>query len=462
MRLSQLIWIFLALTALISGCGRHPSKRLAELSPTATPSDSDEGGDDGEEAGESEAEGDGEAESEGEAEAEEESEGTDSEEESADPEAESGEVPTEREIPRAETYLISGNFAPIETLFVDISEIPLRLASKSLRFKLRSNVEGARFECRWSGRGAWLQECFHGDEFVVNGLSDRNVYRLELRAVSPAGVPDATPMRFSFLVDLRFGMPLVPRTGATGAADLVPQSPADLPGFRATPAKPSQVSSAVALGRYLAFVVPYGHRVGAYATDLTYNGRLKLFLAMDPASLIDAPSCNRTWERLVDGPDGTKFCDATPRAVDLPASYRRPIPRNHIETFSGPPGNPDEKLYVAAFNDQPSDPDEAEARLDLNAYCPKEARRGSIPAALLTQKLGGHLRDQLHWCMIQGTDSSWWWIGHFKLNLTQDRGRLAAVYAVRAATLSLQNSQEFVRRTIDVMSKVLVPLGVSP
>lgn len=464
MRFFKHILIQLVLLAIVYGCGRSLPQRLADLNPRAANPRSDDS--------DSPTAADTDAEAEQETEAEEGGDdggddGSEAETESEERDPEAGDAEeednrTDPVIPHAESFVVSGIYAPVETFFAEISEIPLRLRSQSLRLRLRSNIEGASFECRFSPRGEWLKDCFRGDELVINGLSDRNVYRIELRAVSPDGFPDATPIKVSFMVDLRFGLPLTPDAGRAALAALVPASPADLPGFRSTPNKPGNVASAVALGRHLAYVVPYGHRVSAYATDLTYNGRLKLFLAMEPASLIDAPSCNRSWERLVNGPDGMKFCDATPHSTDLQASYRRPIPRNHIETFNGPPGNPDEKLYVAAFQDQPGDPDAAEARLDLNAYCPKEARRGSVPAALLKQKLGGHLRDQLNWCMIQGTDSTWWWIGHFKLNLTQDRGRLAGVYAVRAKSLSVQNSQEFIRRTIDVLSKVLVPLGVSP
>lgn len=347
--------------------------------------------------------------------------------------------------------------AAVETFLAGGLSVPERLASGSLRLTLRSNVEAASYECRTAASGSWQRGCLRGDQLVVERLADGNAYHYELRAVAASGRVDQTPLVVSFVVDLAQGQPLMPGVGAP-----VPEDARELPDYVESPASPSTSPRSVALGRSFAAVVPFGHRLSSYATDLTYNGRLKLYLAMETASAYGAPACDQSWEKVVDGQGGVKFCDATPTVEQLPRHYRRPLPRNHLETFRGPPASPDEKLFLAAFGARPDETDAAEERLDVEGNCNGATRRGSTPVPLLSKELGGQARDQLDWCMVRGEDGAWWWIGGFKVRAAGDQGRLVGIYAVKGSTFGLQSSQDFVLRTVEVMKSVLAPLGVSP
>jgi hypothetical protein len=347
--------------------------------------------------------------------------------------------------------------AAVETFLAGGLKVPERLAAGTLRLTLRSNVEAAVYECRTAPSGTWQRACVRGDQLVVERLADGNAYHYEVRAVSTSGRADQTPLIVSFVVDLAQGEALTPGVGAP-----VPEDARELPEYVASPASPSTAPRSVALGRSFAAVVPFGHRLSSYATDLTYNGRLKLYMAMETASAYGAPTCDQSWERIVEGPGGAKFCDATPTAAALPRHYRRPLPRNHLETFGGTPASPDEKLFLAAFSDRPDEADAAEARLDVEGNCRGATRRGSTPVPLLAEKLGGQARDLLDWCLVRGEDAAWWWIGGFKASAAGGQGRLVAIYAVKSSTFGLQSSQDFVLRTVEVMKSVLAPLGVSP
>lgn len=348
---------------------------------------------------------------------------------------------------------------PIDTMFAESYEIPTHLAARSLRLRLRSNVSGASFECRQTAHAVWGTRCTAGDEFWVDNLVHGNTYRFEIRAVSPAGLVDPSPLVVLIYVDFVTGSPLsVGSTGRGGAGVAIPEAVSDLPAYRASQTDAGAGSSAVALGPSLAFVLPIGHRVTSYATDLTYNGRIKLFLAMQSPSS-EVPRCDQTWERLVTGPQGETFCDATPRRTDLETVYRQPLPRNHIETYSGSPKTPDEKLFVAAYGDRSDELDAAEARYDAIDQCPNATLKGNAPLPVVTRQLGGQVREQMDWCLVRGSDGAWWWVGRFKGKLAPGKGRVVALYAVKGAVFGLQSSQSFVVRTADLMRNVLVPLG---
>jgi hypothetical protein len=327
-----------------------------------------------------------------------------------------------------------------------------------LRLTLRSNVEAAVYECRTTPSGTWQGVCTRGDQLVVEPLAEGKAYHYELRAVSPTGRADQTPLVVSFVVDRAQGEPLTAGVGAP-----VPEDARELPEFVASPAIPWASPRSVALGRFFAAVVPFGHRLSSYATDLTHNGRLKLFMAMETASAYGAPACDQSWEKVVEGPGGATYCDATPSSDEVARHYRRPLPRNHLETFRGTPTSPDEKLFLATFSARPDEADAAaEARLDVEGNCRGAIRRGSTPLPLLSEKLGGQARHLLDWCLVKGEDSAWWWIGGFKASVARAQGRLVAIYAVKGSTFGLQSSQDFVLRTVEVMKSVLAPLGVSP
>ena len=365
------------------------------------------------------------------------------------------------DLPVMQTNVTMPVAVPVETMFAESYDIPDHIGARSIRLRLKSNVPGASFECRQTAHAVWGTRCTAGNEFWVDNLVHGNTYRFEIRAVDSRGQGDITPLVVPIYIDLYNGRPITVSTARDRSAVPIPTTVSELPGFRASDADRATGSSAVALGPSFAFVLPISHRITSYATDLTYNGRIKLFLSMQPPSG-EAPACKQSWERVVAGHRGDQFCDATPRRTDLAESYHRPLPRNHIETYRGLPLNPEEKLFVAAYSDQAEDLDPAEARWEGIDQCPNANLKGNAPLPLVTQQLGGAVREQLSWCLLRASNGDWWWVGTFKGKLAPGKGRIAALYAAKSSTFGIQSSEAFVMRTAELMRKVLVPLGVRP
>jgi hypothetical protein len=346
---------------------------------------------------------------------------------------------------------------PVETFVVAGGTIPQRLRATELKLQLRSNIDGATFECR-QDVDAVFKKCPEGDAFAFRSLVHGQGYTLAVRAKSPDGRLDKTPYTVSFVVDRVAGQE--PFTAAsTSTQGLV--APSALPRqIETTSTAVSDQTRELQIGSYYSVVVPYSMSVASFATTKTPTGRMRL-LYLDAAgsgSVFSGQGCNREFETLIPATDALRYCEATPNHEQYAAAYARPLPMNHLELVSSMAGRPVEKLLVSGFD---SEIDPFESGLGIETLCATAQAQGTstVPVLRRFAELQPD-REQFRWCQVRGGDGQWWWLGYFgaRLGRATTSPRLKVVYSASAAR-GIVSPQQFLERASTLLSNVIVPLG---
>lgn len=352
--------------------------------------------------------------------------------------------------------------APVETLLADGVTLPERVGGTSLTLALKSNVTGARFECRTQGAAAF-KACEARSEsgqpmaaaVTIGPLVSGTTYGVTIRACAPDGRCDDTPLAVSFLADRAAPAPTLPKTppptdGGGPAGD------PSLPAAGGAGPRTLQIGSAVTLAAPPAFTVT------SYATTKTTNAALYLArrTGVHAGSAYKDEPCTRTYEALQTGADGIGYCVGTPSRSELAATYgARALPWNHAEMVRGAGPSTEEKLLVAAFD---AEGDPADGRLTIDTTCARATLRGTLSVPVLPDFFGAAARrEPFAWCHVQDTKGIWWWVGTFTARLTPEdpeSQRVTVIYSA-AASLGLTSAQMFAVRARDQMTTLLAPLA---
>jgi len=350
--------------------------------------------------------------------------------------------------------------APVETFLADGVTLPERVGGTSLTLALKSNVPGARFECRTQGAGSF-KACEARSEsgqplaaaMTFGPLVSGTSYGATIRACAPDGRCDDTPLAISFLADRAAPSPAPPPpTEEPGDAGDDPS----LPAAGGSGPRTLQIGSAVTLAAPPAFTVT------SYATTKTTNTTLYQArrTGVHAGSAYKDEPCTRSYEVLQTGADGIAYCVGTPSRNELAATYgARALPWNHAEMVRGAGPVTEEKLLVAAFD---AEGDPTDGRLTIDTTCARATLRGTLSVPVLPDFFGAAVRrEPFAWCHVQDNKGVWWWVGTFTARLTPEdpqSQRVTVVYSA-AASLGLTSAQMFAVRARDQMTMLLAPLA---
>jgi hypothetical protein len=361
-----------------------------------------------------------------------------------------------------------GALVPVDT-FLASGAIPTRLKSGPiLAVRFRSNLDGVSFECEDNAK-AGFRVCEDGDGYVFTDLVHGRGYQLQVRARTNDGRYDDSPLILSFVVDNVGGLPVSeePVTDNPASVDspvLLPVSPSELP----MPVPPSggagqAQSRRLQIGSDMALTVPDEFLVTSYATTKTYNNTLHLMRVMGAdtgTSLFAEEPCNREFERVVAGPMGYSYCDATPTREQWDSGYSARIPRNHLEIVQSRQGVADEKFFAAAFDDEP---DPAEQVTSIQGLCRGAVTIGQTRGPLVGGFFSGQaIYGVIHWCQVRDRGGRWWWLGSADLDTTVVPDAAVRIRAKLIYTLAHQPgvysgprfATRFSERSVSLLSKM--------
>lgn len=343
--------------------------------------------------------------------------------------------------------------APLETLLQGGLILPERLKAETLTISFKANAPGARFECLL-GTSSSYEPC-DGSSYAFGRLNHAQSYALKVRARTPDGRVDATPLEVSFVVDLLTGQAplLLPTTDDVDAK--IPEAASDLPQAGKSA---STAGRALQVGSYFAVVAPVDQQVTSYATNKNYALTQRYFRLM-PSPV----PCTGTFEEVVAGAQGsgTSYCEATPNAAEWQTKYSnltKPVPKNHVEMVRPSAQGIEERLEVAAFDD---DQDPAEARLGLGAVCQNANYQGETQVGLLTTFYGDVTRQLFRWCQAKDEKGEWWWIGSFAAVVSRNPNpaRLTVTYAVNVRQ-GLFSGQQFSAYAERRLPSLIIPIAL--
>lgn len=342
--------------------------------------------------------------------------------------------------PRTVDRLVEG--VPVETFLVGGLQVPDLLKLQDLTLSFRSNVEGATFECR-AGASRDFVAC-GGDTFSFKSMANGSAQALEVRARSPLGELDGSPLAIAFVVDLERGGVPSPRTRQAAVAAL-PSTAQELVAARS-----------LQLGSSFAVAVPGGAglHVASYSTDKTYNGRLETMRLMS----IYPAACLKGYERTTTIDTGELYCEATPTRAELVTDNAKPLPRNHLEVvkLEGDTVNVAERLVLAAFD---ADADQAETHVGIEESCRGAAGSGQTRVANMVREFSGAAgAGAIFWCQTQDRNGGWWWFASFAYESAGGKARVKGIYAA-SAKLGIFSGQDMVARTSALVRDVVVPVA---
>jgi len=353
-------------------------------------------------------------------------------------------------------------FVPIETFLAARGEIPPRLMATSARFEFRSNIEGARFECRFVGDAAF-SPCPQGNQIEYARLRHGQQAAVFVRARGPSGRVDLSPLQIGFVVDLVAGTPLDGDAAGFGGRMMAPLEVSQIPlAEEAPPAAgdATPVDRQVLVGHWYAVSVPWTMTMTSYASSVTYSGQLRTLRALGPEAAgslgATGAGCTKTFERQVVGPAGRPYCEGTPTRAESLADSDRPMPWNHAELVSG---SGDERLLVSAFARSSDNQDPAEGRLQLAQLCNGNPTAGQITIPLLARFFAGERSGEVfRFCQFRAGDGAWWWLGVFTSELSPEAGSLQVIYAIESAR-GIGSGNEFAARASQILPRVIVPIA---
>ncbi len=345
--------------------------------------------------------------------------------------------------------------APLETLLQSGLILPERLRAATLTVSFKANAEGASFECLF-GTAPSYEPC-DGSSWDFGKLNHGQSYTLRVRAKTPDGRLDQTPLVVSFLADLLTGQAPTLIPGAQDLATKIAEDASDLPQV-VKDGGASAAGRALQVGSYFAVVAPVDHQVTSYATNKNYALTQRYFRLM-PSAL----ACTGTFEQVVPGPtgSGTTYCEATPNEAEWQSKYTslaKPVPKNHVEMVRASAQGLEERLQVAAFD---KDQDPAEARLGLGGACQNANYQGQTQVGLLRTFYGDVTPELLHWCQAKDEKGEWWWIGSFAAIVSRNPNpaRLTVTYAVNVRQ-GLFSGQQFAAYAERRLPHLLIPIAL--
>lgn len=360
---------------------------------------------------------------------------------------------------------------PVDT-FLASGAVPSRLMSQAtLTVVFRSNLSKVHFECE-AEEGAGFRVCPEGDRYTFTGLSHGRGYQLRVRARAADGSYDTTPLHLNFVVDNVSGLPVSeptqPSDGVpdpTGNDVLQPVSPIELPMPIGSDGSGSATPRTLQIGSDVGLTVPKDFLVTSYATTKTYNATLHLMRIMGAdtnTSLFADEPCNRSFERVVAGPMGYSYCDATPTRVEWDSGYAARIPRNHVEIVRSVGSVAQEKFFAASFDD---DLDPAENKIGIQTMCQGAISSGQTRGALAQGFFEGQvIYGTIKWCQVRDRSGRWWWLGSADLDTTVPvsggasvliRAKLIYTLAHQPAVYSGPRfATRFSERSVQLLSKI--------
>ena len=360
--------------------------------------------------------------------------------------------------PRAE---LTAPLIPAETFIVGQQRIPKLLKLRALRVGFTSNLAEARFECRSDTRPVFAP-CTEALSFDFGPLVQGRQYWLEVRAIGPNGLVDATPASLRFTVDFTRGSDLGLKEG--DPARLPPTEPAktaikleDLPAPAATgsAAPPASISREVLLGGIHSLVVPYGMYVRRISSDRNLvDGIVAYRLLGNALDSSQEQTCSKAWERIKRRQDGVAYCEAFPKVEEL-TSDPQALPVNHvlIETDKAPRGG--ESLLFLRFTDEEK---LFEERYSFKAQC-QGATSGSEGATNgWAFALAPEAKDaRFGWCLVRDEQRQWWWRGVYRSlwNSGRNGERVVMIHNIPAGG-GIQSSTQFEVRSRSLLPKVFV------
>jgi hypothetical protein len=218
------------------------------------------------------------------------------------------------------------------------------------------------------------------------------------------------------------------------------------------------------VGSYYAIIVPPADAMTSYSTTKTTNSLIHSMRLLDsPLTTIEQGiGCSQLYDKVVAGPNGASYCDATPSDAEWAAETATPAPKNHAEIvhLTGPAAY-DEKVLVAAFD---ADADPVEAHLGLEGSCQGAFYSGTAAVAGLNQFYGlDSALASFAWCQVRDGSGRYWWLGTFAAALGGQHApagapRVRVIYAA-AADLGLFSGPQFAERAGRVLPAMIQPIA---
>lgn len=330
---------------------------------------------------------------------------------------------------------------PLDT-FLESAAIPSRLKTGSeLTIKFRANTDSVVFECKTTGQTDFSR-CEGGSTFTFTGLVHGRGYQVQARSTFNGKV-DQSPLIVSFIVDNVDGLAPQERGGgdlpiAAGSDIIRPVSPSDLP-MPVTAGAGHQETRKLQIGSMIVFDVPNDFLVTSYATTKTYNNAMHLMRIMGEdtgTSLFANEPCNREFERVVAGPSGLSYCDATPTRLQWLDSYAARVPHNHVEVVKNELNGPVEKFFIAAFDEEQS---RTGSSIGIDSLCKGAVTRGQTRGPIAEGFFEGQtLVGDIHWCQVKDRQGRWWWLGSADIDISANGGAPGTVNARIIYTLAHQ------------------------
>jgi len=345
----------------------------------------------------------------------------------------------------------------VETFLVMPKYLPSKINADELRFEFQSNVAGSEFFC--SLNQAKFAKCNAGNAAILNELVHGKGYRLAVKARTQAGKNDLTPLSLDFLIDKQFGQ--IIDTSPEAGEEALPLIPPFTMEELGNPNDQNILENrSIQVGGYTGVVVPEELTITSYSTTKTYSGVLRMIRLMEEhgGAAYQGVPCEQDWETLITLESGTRYCDATPSKNQVQAVIPSHMPWNHIEMVSGKGKDSDEKIMVAAFDDEI---DPTETLLGINFICQGSLNRGksNVPILNRAYKVAPEV-EMLTWCNMRDNQGASWWLGTFDAPLSTTVAgspRIRVIYSIKVERGIISGAQ-FANHVGGIITKIVVPL----
>jgi hypothetical protein len=338
----------------------------------------------------------------------------------------------------------------LDTEILAKESIGERINASSLTVYFRSNDTSARFECRASASVAF-KLCPAGDKFQFADLQHGQQVQLQVRAISPNGLVDATPEEIGFTVDHERGAaPYVkaerPMRSEEVREKLVKQV--------------SGQAASLLLGPVFQVQAPEFLAVRNFSTSQTITNSVYAFseilAANSTTAGVGTEGCHRDWEQKIATADQRTFCEATPSISVWNQAYKHNYPLNHVELVGVFGGSTYERVLAAAYGPWP---DASEPAFEASSACAGASGSGRAQLARLAASLGVRTAE-VQWCWFGTGRKLDWWQAAVSISTGTgiDAPRIKIVYGISSAR-GIYSSDQFLQRMDEFLPQIIRSVG---
>lgn len=335
---------------------------------------------------------------------------------------------------------------PVETFLRNSQDLQAgTIFKRSIKLAFFSNYSNATFECSMNNWESFTA-CSAGDSstLTLSQLKHEEVYVIHVRARTPNGLIDASPLKISFIVNLTQqrvvynGDIFQKRLGRINSVGDLPA-----PHYQPTPDKETP---RVLLGEQFIVLVPEQFIVHSYtSTKNLVNDLISYRLSPDDQCGVQ--------ERLVTHPSSLKYCESFPHLNQIDDLPWFQYPLNHV-ALAREAGDIETLFATVSTSDTDTRHIPEYEHLCANAT----SSYGVTPPVFPNLQQISH-EDSLRWCLTT-SDNAAVWTGFYTLNIQKASGettRLVAVYSLTPTATGMLTPEAFVAKMNSTLSGLLIP-----